>query len=185
MNKKLIIREIKETDTNKITEMYKEYMNSEMILGIDRFEGIRNFEHLGNMDFKTWIEELEFNKKQENLPKEYSSSTTYIAINEKNEIVGVIGLRWKEVGALKTYGGMIGYSIRPSKRGKGYASEMLRLSLQEYKKKQPSKEKILITCKDFNIPSKKVIEKNGGKFENAYFNPEDQYTYLRFWVELD
>ena len=118
MNKKLIIREIKETDKNKITEMYKEYMNSELMPGIDRFEGIRNFEYLGNMDFKTWIEELEFNKKQ------------------------------------------------------------------EYKKKQPSKEKILITCKDFNIPSKKVIEKNGGKFENAYFNPEDQYTYLRFWVKL-
>ena len=58
---------------------------------------------------------------------------------------------------LMTYGGLIGYSIRPSQRGKGYASEMLRLALE--KLKNTDVDKILITCKDFNLASKKVIEK--------------------------
>lgn len=110
----LIIREINKDDKKQILKIYKEYMNSELIPGIDRFEGIRDFEHLGNMQFDNWLEELEKNKEQKNLPQDYSASTTYIGINENNEIVGAIGLRWKEVEVLMTYGGLIGYSIVPS-----------------------------------------------------------------------
>ena len=55
-----------------------------------------------------------------------------------------------------TFGGLIGYSVRPSQRGKGYASEMLKLALDKFK--NTNIENILITCKDFNIASKKVIE---------------------------
>lgn len=36
---------------------------------------------------------------------------------------------------------------------------MLKLALKEYKREQPLKVKLLITCKDFNIASKKVIKK--------------------------
>lgn len=181
----LIIREINKNDEKQILQMYEEYMDSELIPGIDRFEGIRNFEHLGNMTFEEWMKELEVNKNQNELPQEYSASTTYIGINEKAEIIGAIGLRWKEVGVLKTFGGMIGYSIRPSKRGKGYASEMLEFALKEYKKEQTLRERILITCKDFNIASKKVIEKNGGKYIDTYYNEEDGYNYLRYWLYLN
>ena len=56
-----------------------------------------------------------------------------------------------------TFGGLIGYSIRPSQRGKGYASEMLKLALEKFA--NTSIDNILITCKDFNLASKKVIEK--------------------------
>lgn len=78
--------------------------------------------------------------------------------------------------------GLIGYSIRPSQRGKGYASEMLKLALNRFK--NTNTEKILITCKGFNLASKKVIEKNGGVFENTYTNQEDGYTYLRYWIKI-
>ena len=83
---------------------------------------------------------------------------------------------------LMTYGGLIGYSIRPSQRGKGYASEMLRLALE--KLKNTDVDKILITCKDFNLASKKVIEKNGGILESVYANKEDGYNYLRYWIKI-
>ena len=39
---------------------------------------------------------------------------------------------------------------------------MLKLGLQKFKEMDYKREKTLITCKDFNIPSKKVIEKNNG-----------------------
>lgn len=152
--------QLRETDVNDkeaIIQMYNEYMKSELILGIDRFEGVRDFEKLSQLNFTDWLADLEKNKHEENLPETYSPHTLYLAINDKNEIVGAIGIRWKQVPILMTYGGLIGYSIRPSQRGKGYASEMLRLALE--KLKNTDVDKILITCKDFNLASKKVIEK--------------------------
>lgn len=151
------LREADVNDKEAIIQMYNEYMKSELILGIDRFEGVRDFEKLSQLNFTDWLADLEKNKHEENLPETYSPHTLYLAINDKNEIVGAIGIRWKQVPILMTYGGLIGYSIRPSQRGKGYASEMLRLALE--KLKNTDVDKILITCKDFNLASKKVIEK--------------------------
>lgn len=174
------LREVTKKDKEKIIEMYNEYMLSELIPGIDRFEGIRDFEKLEELNFDDWLDELEKNKHEENLPEEYSPHTLYLAINDNNKIVGAIGIRWKQVPVLMTFGGLIGYSIRPSQRGKGYASEMLKLALDKFKNKNI--ENILITCKNFNTASKKVIERNGGIFENAY-NNDDGYTYLRYWIK--
>lgn len=175
------LREVTKKDEEEIIEMYKEYLISELIPGIDRFEGIRDFEKLEKLTFDDWLEDLERNKHEENLPESYSPHTLYLAINDNNKIVGVIGIRWKQIPVLMTYGGLIGYSIRPSQRGKGYASEMLKLALNKFKNKNI--EKILITCKDFNIASKRVIEKNGGIFENTYSN-DDGYTYIRYWIKI-
>ena len=113
------------------------------------------------IDSNKKINDLEIKKDENKLPKEFSPQTTYILVDEKDEIVGMVNIRWKEVPVLMSYGGMIGYSIRPSKRGQGYANEMLRLAL-EILFKVSKKQKILMTCKDFNISSKKVIEKNNG-----------------------
>ena len=176
------IREVKKEDEEQVKIMYDEYMNSKPIPRIDRFEGIRDFEKLNKMSFNEWIEDLEKNKDEKQLPKEYSTHTLYLAINENKKIVGAIGLRWKEVPILLKFGGLIGYSVRPSERSKGYATKMLQLALEEFKK--INKRKVLITCKDFNIASKKVIEKNGGIYENSYYNEEDNYTYLRYWINL-
>lgn len=176
------IREVKKEDESEVIIMYNEYMNDEPIPGIDTFEGIRDFENLDKMSFNEWIEDLEKNKDENQLPAEYSTHTLYLAIDDNKRIIGAIGLRWKEVPTLMKFGGLIGYSIRPSERNKGYATKMLQLALEEFKK--INKEKVLITCKDFNFASKKVIEKNGGIYENSYYNEDDKYTYLRYWINL-
>lgn len=46
-------------------------------------------------------------------------------------------------------------------------------------------EKVLITCDENNIPSKKVIEKNGGEFESRIFNGEKDTWSLRYWITLE
>lgn len=178
----ILLREANENDEKALINIYEEYMNSEPIPGIDRFEGVRDFEKLNKMSFKEWLEDLELSKDKKNLPEDYSTHTFYLAENNDGIIVGAIGLRWEEVPVLMQYGGLIGYSIRPTQRGKGYATEMLKLGLEKFKK--ADKEKILITCKDFNIPSKRVIEKNGGIYENSYKNKDDGYTYLRYWIKI-
>ncbi len=77
-------------------------------------------------------------------------------------------------------GGHIGYGIRPSERGKWYATEMLRQWLIEAEK--IGLEKVLITCHDDNMASAKVIENNGGVFERLAERDAEQYR--RYWITL-
>ena len=178
------LREVIEEDEEELRKLYYEYINSEPLPGMDTFEGVRDFETLGKMNFKEWMLDLEKNKNKSKLPENYSTHTLYLAINKEEKIVGAIGLRWEEVPVLMRYGGLIGYSVRPKERGKGYATQMLKLGLEKYKSTKKNKDKVLITCKDFNIASKKVIEKNGGIFEDSYYNEDDKYTYLKYWIKL-
>lgn len=178
----MILREVKKEDKEEILKMYDEFIDSELIPGIDRFEGIRNLGHLDELTFEEWLEELEKNKDEKQLPDNFSPQTTYLAI-ENNKIVGLINIRWKAVPILLNHGGFIGYGIRPSERGKGYGNEMLKLALMLIPK--DVYKKVLITCKDFNIASKKVIEKNNGVFENIYYDEKNDCTYLRYWIDIN
>lgn len=179
----MVLREIRIEDKDELYEMYNEYNESELIPGLDRFEAIRDLEDITKYDFNEWLEQIEKNKYEENLPETHSPQTIYLGINEENQIVGAISLRWKAVPALMTFGGFIGYSVRPKYRGKGYANDMLKLALDKFKEKNI--EDILIICKDFNIASKKIIEKNGGILENVLFNSDDGYNYLRYWIKVN
>lgn len=176
------IRKVTYQDKQAVLDMFDEYEKSELIPGIDRYEGIRNFEHLKDKTFEEWLEELENDEIEENLPKEFSPQSVYLVINDEQEIVGMVNIRWKEVPVLLKYGGFIGYSIRPTKRGKGYSYDMLKETLTELWRKE--KRRVLITCKDFNVPSLKAIEKNGGIYEDSFVNNADGYTYLRYWIEV-
>ena len=63
--------------------------------------------------------------------------------------------------ALRKHGGNIGYSIRPSERGKGYGTKMLKEMLKIAK--GCGLDKALLTVADDNIPSRRVVENNGGE----------------------
>ena len=158
----VIIRKVKLEDKQDVLDMFDEYEKSELIPGLDRYEGIRNFEHLKEKSFEEWLEELTNDEDETKLPEHFSPQSVYLVINDNEEIVGMVNIRWKEVPVLLKYGGFIGYSIRPTQRGKGYAYDMLKETLTEIWKKD--KRKVLITCKDFNIPSLKTIERNGGVY---------------------
>ena len=74
-------------------------------------------------------------------------------------------------------GGHIGYSIRPSERGKGYAKESLRQGLQVAKEKNIHR--ALVTCSIKNPASRAVILANGGQLENIHNETE------RYWIDLE
>ncbi len=91
---------------------------------------------------------------------------TFFAIREDdNRIIGIIDLRHTLNEFLKDFGNS-GYSVRPSERKKGYATEMLRLLLK-YAKEIGLKDLYLSVERD-NIPSIKTILKNGGKIERGF-----------------
>jgi predicted acetyltransferase len=45
-------------------------------------------------------------------------------------------------------------------------------------------DKVLLTCDEINIPSRKIIEANGGVFEDKRPNPDGGSDKLRYWIAL-
>lgn len=132
-------------------------------------------------DFATYIEKLRSESEGKNLPKGYVPQTTYWLIDDR-EFIGRVSIRHKLSEFLLKEGGHIGYDIRPSKRKMGYGKQILRLALP--KAKELGIDKVLVTCNETNIGSKKIIETNGGIFENALKLHEGKPKKLRYWITL-
>ena len=128
-----------------------------------------------------WLEELEMKSSENTIPEGLVPSTTYLAVREKdNYIVGMIDIRHYLNEFLKQFGGNIGYDVRKSERNKGYAKQMLKLTLE--KCKDLKMKKVLITCDEDNIASEKVILSAGAKFEDI--RSLDGKNKKRFWIAL-
>ena len=114
------------------------------------------------------------------LPEGYVPHTVYWLVDGKKWL-GWLDIRHRLNKHLEEVGGHIGYAIRPSERGKGYGNKILELALPEAKKLGIAD--VRITCNVDNIPSAKVIEKNGGVFENTAI-ADDGVVRRRYWIHL-
>jgi predicted acetyltransferase len=119
------------------------------------------------------------NSKGENVPEGWVPSSTFWLI-DNGEFVGHTNLRHTLNESLKEIGGHIGYYIRPSARGKGYGTKILELALIEAKKL--GIQKVLVSCNEDNLASKRVIEKNKGLLQDRI--AKDGEPFLRFWIDL-
>lgn len=129
-----------------------------------------------------WIDSCTAMENPETCPENFVTSTTYMAVRvSDNRIVGIIELRHHiNHPILGTWGGHIGYSIRPSERRKGYAKEMLRSCLQKCRERGIYK--VMVTCSTENTASEKTILANGGVFEKTV--PGDGEYMKRYWIRL-
>lgn len=144
--------------------MYKELLISELDLHFDNF-----------------VERELSHARGENLSPGYVPHTDYWLI-DSDEFIGRVTVRHRLTERLEKFDGHIGYDIRPSKRQQGYGTEILELVLP--KVKGLGIERVLITCRESNIASRKIIEKNGGVLENIVHDTEAGVDKFRFWINL-
>jgi len=170
----IMAREFTKSDEEQIINMVNEIKEYDC-----NFEGMDNIGRIE--DFDKFLQLLEKNKHQELIKPGYSPQTTF-GVFDDGKLIGGFNLRHELKGNLINHGGNIGYLVRPSERKKGYGTIILGCALK--KAKELGLERVLVTCREENIESSRVIEKNGGVFENNYYDEEYNVTFKRYWINL-
>ncbi len=107
---------------------------------------------------------------------------TFLWLVDDGAYIGRSSLRPTATEWLRRYGGHIGYEIRPSRRREGYGTTILRLTLEVARAQ--GFDRVLVTCDETNIGSRKIIEANGGVLESAIAQPGTTVRKRRYWIDL-
>ena len=132
-------------------------------------------------DFERYASNLEVDEKTAENEGLVPDTTLFALDTERNIFVGAVNIRHRLNDRLLLDGGHIGDGVRPSERRKGYATEMIRLALDECRRL--GIERVLMVCDKDNIGSAKSIIKNGGVLENE-ITDDDGNVEQRYWIEL-
>lgn len=138
--------------------------------------GISNYKN-----FDLWLTGMQNRSAGKNLPDGYVRENFYLCY-EETHLIGVFSLKFELTEFLLNYGGHIGYATRPSDRGRGLATQMLKQGLTLSRKFGLNR--ILCICDSDNNASERVILKNGGILEDQRYNPAEEITVKRFWIQL-
>ncbi|KJU97555.1 GNAT family N-acetyltransferase [Streptococcus gordonii] len=141
--------------------------------------GSRHDGFFGGADFayEDWLETIQLAEAGLGLPEGFVPYIQLVAFTADGQAVGFLNLRLLLNDHLLQEGGHIGYSIRPSARGKGLAKEQLRQGLQVAKSKNIKR--ALVTCDEDNEASRRTILSAGGVYENTIDRSQ------RYWIDID
>ncbi|MBU6323347.1 MAG: GNAT family N-acetyltransferase [Patescibacteria group bacterium] len=114
------------------------------------------------------------------LPPGWVPATTYWLV-EEGTFIGRVTIRHRLNAYLRDEGGHIGYAVRASKRRKGYGTQLLRRALA--KAAAMGLKRVLVTCDDTNVGSRKIIEANGGVLENRK-RAASGVLKRRYWIRI-
>ena len=166
----MILRRPSQTDKETILEMIAEFEREK-----SAHDG--GFWNPDNFVYEEWLEENLQAEAGLNIPENWVPAIQLVSFDEAGQALGFLNLRLRLNDYLLEKGGHIGYSIRPSERGKGYAKEALRQGLQVAKEKNIKR--ALVTCSTENPASRAVILANGGQLEDIRHETE------RYWIDLE
>jgi len=163
--------------TEEYEEQTEEYIKEHLEYGENELSASKGLASANS--YKEWIQKV---ISEENIPKEnWVRNNTYFVIREDdNKLIGLLNIRKEDNEKILNWAGHIGYGVRPTERRKGYASEILRLALDECKRL--GMKKVMLGCHQDNIGSKKTIEKNKAVYEREVM-AEGKPAFV-YWIEL-
>jgi len=110
--------------------------------------------------------------------------TSFFDLVDGDTKVGFVQVRHKPSHSPEVPEGFashIYYEIDPAYRDKGYGMEILRLALIEARKL--NLQEVIVTCLEENAASRRIIEANGGVFEEECFTMNGK-KFLKYRVGL-
>ena len=116
-------------------------------------------------DYAQWLDAVTRNTAPETVSPDWVVTDTFFAEDESGRIIGIIDLR-HTLNAFLCDFGHCGYSVLPSARRQGYATEMLRQITEIARAAgMPS---LQLSVERDNLPSVRTIIKNGGVYERSF-----------------
>lgn len=162
----------KEDAIDYINEFYKYKSNINGVGGLNRFVD----------DYEGWLKKLEVDYATIPSEDRVPARTYFLVREDDNKIVGMINIRLALNERLRKSGGHIGYSIRPTERGKGYNKINLYLGLKvcnEYGIKD------VLMDADINNPgSWKTMEALGGKRVKEYLEETTNIVIVDYNIDV-
>lgn len=153
-----LVRPTVELKEKALDYRQEHFNNNEMIInGSELLDKTDNYEE--------WLKSVTDNTTIETVNPNWVVTDTFFALDEADRIVGIIDLRHRLNDFLKDFGNC-GYSVRPTERKKGYATEMLRQILEVAR--NAGLTEVHLSVERDNEPSVKTIIKNGGVYERSF-----------------
>jgi predicted acetyltransferase len=166
----MLLRELDETHADAFLDYARDFEAESRNRGICGPEG-----------FSAFLSSLRKYRDGTGLPPGVVASFSWFAFDE-GRILGRLNFRPEITPAMFVEGGHIGYEVRLSDRGRGWATRMLGTFLTTL---DPTVyPRVLVTCDRENPASRRVIEKNGGIFEACEPSPRTGRMTERFWVPV-
>jgi predicted acetyltransferase len=136
------------------------------------------FDFDSRMPWAEWIGLMERYRQGVDLP-EYRVRAAFLAADVAGQLVGRASVRFELNDFFVFRGGHIGYNVIPAFRRRGYATAILRESIEIARSEVVGA--LLLTCDDDNLGSATVIERCGGVLE-AIAIDDDGVAFRRYWI---
>jgi len=136
------------------------------------------FDFDARMPWSEWVALMESYRHGIDLP-ENRTRTAFLAADVDGQLVGRASIRFELNDFLAFRGGHIGYGVLPAFRRRGYATAILRTSIEIARNDGVGA--LLLTCDDDNVGSATTIERCGGILESTVTG-HDGVAFRRYWI---